>query len=65
MKQDEPAEWIPKDAFVMPVLPPDLSIEPLLAALLHLASFLELSGSGLGDRSLGAHGILFRTASDL
>jgi hypothetical protein len=49
MKQDEPAEWIPKDAFVMPVLPPDLSIDPSLAALLHLASLLELSGDEAVD----------------
>jgi hypothetical protein len=43
MTKDEPGEWVPKDAFVMPILPPELEVEPLLAALLHLASFLELS----------------------
>src|ERR1051325_2689403 len=40
---DGPGRWVPKDAFVMTVLPPDLEIDPMLASLLHVAAFLELS----------------------
>jgi hypothetical protein len=39
-----PGEWFRSDAFTMPVLPDDLQVDPVLAALLHAASFLELSG---------------------
>lgn len=40
---DGPGEWVPKNAFVMPELPTSLKIEPVVAALLHVAAFLELS----------------------
>jgi hypothetical protein len=38
-----PGRWGDKTAFVMPVLPPELDIDPVLAALLHCMAFLELS----------------------
>jgi hypothetical protein len=37
-------EWVKKDAFVMPLLPASLKIDPVFAALLHVSAFLELSG---------------------
>jgi hypothetical protein len=46
---DELGEWVEKDAFVMPVLPASLAVDPLLAALLHLTAFLELSGDRTVD----------------
>jgi hypothetical protein len=45
----EGPEWVEKDAFVMPELPATLKVDPLLAALLHMAAFLELSGDELVD----------------
>jgi hypothetical protein len=38
-----PGRWVDKTAFVMPVLPAELDIDPVLAALLHCMAFLELS----------------------
>lgn len=35
--------------YVLPALPEKLGIDPLLAALLHLASFVELSGEEVLD----------------
>jgi hypothetical protein len=43
---DGPVRWADKDAFVMPVLPTSLDIDPIVAALLHSVAFLELSGNG-------------------
>lgn len=40
----EPGEWVEKDAYVMPVLPKALNVDPVVAALLHVVAFLELSG---------------------
>jgi hypothetical protein len=41
--------WVKKDAFVMPVLPKSLQVDPVVASLLHLAAFLELSGDDSVD----------------
>lgn len=46
---DGPGEWVEKDAFVLPVIPEELGIEPQFIALLHVAAFLELSGDGAVD----------------
>jgi hypothetical protein len=46
---DGPVRWVDKDAFVMPVLPTSLGIDPIVAALLHAVAFLELSGDGTVD----------------
>lgn len=43
------ADSVEKDAFVLPVLPKSLRLDPVLAALLHLTSFLELSGDETVD----------------
>lgn len=37
------AKWVPVDAYHMPELPADLNVDPVLAALLHMACFMELS----------------------
>jgi hypothetical protein len=39
----DPGDWVQKTAFVMPVLPAALGVDPILAALLHCLSFLDLS----------------------
>ena len=44
-----PGEWVDKDAFVLPVLPESLDVDPQFAALLHTAAFLELSGDEAVD----------------
>ena len=41
---DGPGEWVDKDAYVLPVLPESLGVDPMFAALLHTAAFLEISG---------------------
>jgi hypothetical protein len=46
---DGPGEWVDKDAFVLPLIPEELGVEPQFAALLHAAAFLELSGDGAVD----------------
>lgn len=46
---DDGVLWVRKDAFVMPLLPPDLGVDPLVAALLHVTAFLELSGDDAVD----------------
>src|SRR5262245_31529763 len=48
-KKKGPVLWLPKGAFVMPVLPRTLKVDPLLAALLHTMSFLEFSDDGTVD----------------
>ncbi|MGC4095196.1 MAG: hypothetical protein QM756_46205 [Polyangiaceae bacterium] len=41
---NEPKEATPSEArFLLPLIPAELEISPLLSALLHLASFLDLS----------------------
>ena len=45
----DPIRWVKKDAFVMPVLPKSLHVDPLVAGLLHLMAFLELSGDDTVD----------------
>jgi hypothetical protein len=42
-------EWVKKDAYVMPELPASLKVDPILAALLHVAAFLEISGDETVD----------------
>ena len=37
-------KWVPVDAFHLPEIPAELKVDPVLAALLHLACFAELSG---------------------
>ena len=49
MSEEDPVHWVDKAAFVMPVIPPALRIDPILAALLHCMSFLELSGDDAVD----------------
>ena len=44
-----PVRWVAKTAFVMPLLPPELGVNPLLAGLLHCMAFLELSGDDTVD----------------
>jgi len=46
---DGPGEWVNDGAFVMPMLPASLRIDPILAGLLHVAAFLELSGDEMID----------------
>jgi hypothetical protein len=36
-------EWVESGAFHIPVLPTDLGVDPILAALLHMACFMEFS----------------------
>src|SRR5262249_50702506 len=45
----DPVRWRKKDAFVMPVLPKALKVDPVVAGFLHLAAFLELSGDETVD----------------
>ena len=44
-----PGRWVPKDAFVMPLLPTSLKIDPVVASLVHCVAFLELSGDDAVD----------------
>lgn len=48
-ESDDTIRWGKKDAFVLPVLPKSLKLDPLLAAVLHLMAFLELSGDDAVD----------------
>jgi hypothetical protein len=48
-KPDGKIHWVKKDAFVMPVLPKTLKIDPLVAGFLHMLAFLELSGDEAVD----------------
>lgn len=43
------SKMVPKGAFVMPVLPGNLKLDPLLAGLLHTMSFLEFSDDDTVD----------------
>lgn len=43
-KPDGKVRMTTKDAFVMPVLPNALKVDPLVAGFLHMVAFLELSG---------------------
>src|SRR5262245_49796593 len=49
MSKDGPSRWVDKTAFVMPLLPTGLKVDPVLAALLHCMAFLELSGDDTID----------------
>lgn len=42
-ESNEKVRWVQKAAFVMPVLPESLKIDPIVAGYFHLAAFLELS----------------------
>ena len=44
-----PGDWVEKDSFVLPLLPPTLNVDPLFASLLHCAAFLEFSGDDVVD----------------
>ena len=44
-----PGHYVVKDAYVMPVLPKSLKVDPIVAALLHAVLFLEISGEGSVD----------------
>jgi hypothetical protein len=46
---EERVRWVPKAAFAMPLLPPELKVDPVLAALLHCMAFLDLSGDDAVD----------------
>ena len=41
--------WSEIDKYTMPIIPAALTIDPMLAALVHLAGFVELSGEGTVD----------------
>jgi hypothetical protein len=43
MAKPGPGKWVPKPSFVLPEVPESLQIEPLLLAVLHADSFLQLS----------------------
>jgi len=49
MADEGPVRWVPKAAFVMPLLPPQLEVDPILASLLHCMAFLELFGDDAVD----------------
>ncbi len=49
MGDEGPVRWVPKTAFVMPEIPPELQVDPVLASLLHCMAFLELSGDDTVD----------------
>jgi hypothetical protein len=49
MDTREPGRWVKKTAFVMPLLPEALNVDPYFAALLHCAAFLELSDDDAVD----------------
>ena len=49
MSKDGPGRWVDKTAFVTPLLPLSLKVDPVLAALLHCMAFLELSGDDTVD----------------
>jgi hypothetical protein len=38
-----PGRWVKKSAFVMPLFPESIQVDPVLAALVHCSAFLELS----------------------
>ncbi|MHB1558277.1 MAG: hypothetical protein ACYC61_12525 [Isosphaeraceae bacterium] len=42
-------EWVDRNAYVMPELPESLRVDPVLAALIHVVSFLELSDDDTVD----------------
>ena len=44
-----PVRRVPKAAFVMPVIPAEVNVNPVLAGLLHCMAFLELSGEKAVD----------------
>jgi hypothetical protein len=44
-----PGRWVKKSAFVMPLFPDSIQVDPVLAALVHCAAFLELSEDGAVD----------------
>jgi hypothetical protein len=46
---DGPVEWVKKHAWVMPLLPASLRVDPVLAALLSLTAFMELSSDDVVD----------------
>ncbi len=48
-KPDGKVRWVKKDAFVMPVLPKSLRVDPVVAGFLHMMAFLELSGDDTVD----------------
>lgn len=48
-KPDGKIHWAKKDAFVMPLLPASLKIDPIVAGFLHMFAFLELSGDDTVD----------------
>lgn len=49
MANNDKVQWVKKDAFVMPVLPKSLKVDPVVAGFLHMAAFLELSGDEAVD----------------
>ena len=42
-------EWRMADKFVMPVIPEELAIDPVLLAMLHACAFFEISGDETVD----------------
>lgn len=48
-KETSPGKWVRKSAFVTPLLPDDLHVDPYLAGLLQCVAFLELSDAEAVD----------------
>jgi predicted DNA-binding WGR domain protein len=48
-KRDLPVRWVYEGAYVMPVLPKSLKIDPILASLLHLHLFVAVSDEDTVD----------------
>lgn len=48
-KPDDKGHWVKKEAFVMPLLPESLEVDPVIAGFLHMLAFLELSGDSTVD----------------
>lgn len=48
-RDEEVDESVESDSFMMPVVPENLRIDPLLAALLHCAAFLDFSDDDAVD----------------
>jgi hypothetical protein len=49
MAKEEPGDWVPKGAALMPKIPQELGVHPLLLAVLHATVFLEGSEDDIVD----------------
>jgi hypothetical protein len=55
MAKGGPGKWVPKPSFVLPDVPQDLQIDPLLLAVLHADAFLQLSEDEAVDPEASEH----------